>query len=82
MPHPERERVSAAPPSLLWSTRADGALIECLARLYVGGVYVEVRVEGTPTIGRTFATSVEAIAFSEHQRHLWDDAVSAAEAKK
>jgi hypothetical protein len=62
-----------APPSLLWATRADGLVIECLARLYAGGVYVEIRVDGAPTIGRTFVTSDEAISFSEHQCQLWDD---------
>ena len=70
-------RASAAPPSLLWSTRADGVLIDCLARLYVGGIYVEIRVDGRPSIGRTFVTNDEAIGFSEHQRQLWDDPASA-----
>jgi hypothetical protein len=62
-----------APPSLLWATRADGLVIECLARLYAGGIYVEIRVDGAPTIGRTFVTSDEAIRFSEHQQQLWGD---------
>jgi hypothetical protein len=58
---------------LLWRTRADGVLIECLARLYVGGIYVEIRVDGAPTIGRTFVASDEAICFSDHQLRLWRD---------
>ena len=62
---------------MLWSRRADGLLIECVARLYVGGVYVEIRVDGTPTIGRTFVTSDQASCFSEHQRRVWDDPASA-----
>jgi hypothetical protein len=66
-----------APPSLLWATRADGLRIECLARLYVGGIYVEIRVDGAPTMGRTFVTNDEAIGFSEHQRKLWGDPPSA-----
>jgi hypothetical protein len=68
-----RQRVSSAPPSMLWATRADGVLVECVARLFVGGVYVEIRVDGAPTIGRTFTTSDEATRFSEHQRKLWGE---------
>jgi hypothetical protein len=68
-----------APPSLLWATRADGLRIECLARLYVGGIYVEIRVDGAPTIGRTFVTNDDAISFSEHQRELWGDPASASD---
>jgi len=68
-----RQRVSSAPPSVLWRTRADGVLIECLARLYVGGIYVEIRVDGAPTIGRTFVATDEAICFSDHQLRLWRD---------
>ena len=62
-----------APPSLMWATRADGRLIECLARLFVSGIYVEVRIEGAPMLGRTFPTSGDAIAFSEQQRQLWEE---------
>jgi len=58
---------------VLWTTYADGLLIECNARLFQGGIYVEVRLDGAPTIGRTFTTSDEAIAFSEHQRQLWGE---------
>lgn len=60
-----------APPSFLWATLTDGLLIECLARLFVSGIYVEVRIEGAPIVGRTFASSDEAIAFSEQQRQVW-----------
>jgi len=66
-----------APPSLMWATRADGVRIECLARLYAGGIYVEIRVDGAPTLGRTFVTSDEAVSFSEHQRQLWADRTGA-----
>jgi hypothetical protein len=71
-----------APPSLLWATRADGLRIECLGRLYVGGIYVEVRVDGAPMIGRTFLTNDEAICFSEHQQQLWGDPSSASDGFK
>jgi hypothetical protein len=63
--------VEPAPASFLWATRTDGLLIECLARLFVSGIYVEVRIEGAPMVGRTFTTSDDAIAFSEQQRHVW-----------
>ena len=69
--------VEPAPPSFLWATRSDGLLIECLARLFVSGIYVEVRIEGCPTVGRTFTTSDDAIAFSEQQRQLWAESHNA-----
>jgi hypothetical protein len=68
---PLREFVKPAPPSFLWGTRTDGVLIECFARLFVSGIYVEVRMNGVPTIGRTFTTSDDAIAFAKEQRQLW-----------
>ena len=71
-----------APPSLLWAMRADGLRIECLARLYVGGIYVEIRVDGAPTIGRTFVTNDEATRFSEHQYELWSDPSTASDRLK
>lgn len=69
----------SAPPSLLWTAFVDGLLVECNARLFEGGIYVEVRFDGAPTIGRTFTTSDEATAFSEHQRHLWREPSTAAD---
>jgi hypothetical protein len=65
--------VEPAPPSFLWATRTDEVQIECFARLFVSGIYVEVRIEGVPSVGRTFTTSDDAIAFSEQQRYLWVD---------
>ena len=82
MAHADGPSESSAPPSLLWATRADGLLIECLARLFVGGIYVEIRVDGAPTIGRTFVASDEAICFSEHQQQLWSDPSSASDGLK
>ena len=73
MPRQRHLRVSSAPPSLLWTTYADGVLIASYARLFEGGIYVEIRLDGAPTIGRTFTTSDEATAFSEHQRQLWGE---------
>jgi len=82
MPRVRRPACVMAPPSLLWATRADDLRIECLARLYAGGIYVEIRVDGAPTIGRTFVTSDEAVCFSEHQRELWGDLSGASDRLK
>jgi hypothetical protein len=68
---PRPEVTQPSPPSLLWTARSDGVAIDCLARLFTSGIYVEVRVDGVPMLGRTFTTSDEAIAFSEQQHCLW-----------
>jgi hypothetical protein len=73
----QRALVKPAPPSSLWATRTDGLLIECVARLFVSGIYVEVRIDGVPTVGRTFTASESAIAFSDEQRRLWAEPSSA-----
>ena len=43
-------------------------------RLLVSGIDVEILIDKTPHIGRTFASSEEALAFSAEQQRKWTEA--------
>lgn len=74
MPQQRRTQLTQmAPPSLLWTTWTDGALVECCARLFESGIYVEVRIGGTPIVGRTFTAADDAAAFSKQQWRVWEE---------
>jgi hypothetical protein len=59
------------PPTTLWCTRNKGRWVECVVRPLPTGVDVEVVVDPTPLVGRTFATSDEALEFAAAQRQKW-----------
>jgi hypothetical protein len=63
--------VEQHPPSTLWTARNKGRNVECLVRLLPSGIDVEILIDSTPHIGRTFASSEEALEFSAQQQRKW-----------
>ena len=61
------------PPSTLWTARNKGRRIECIVRLLVSGIDIEILIDNTPHIGRTFESSEEALAFSAEQQRKWSE---------
>jgi len=67
--------VDPHPPSTLWTTRNKGREITCIVRLLVSGIDVEILIDNAPHIGRTFASSEEALKFSAEQQRKWSEGI-------
>jgi hypothetical protein len=65
--------VEPHPPSTLWTAKHQGRQIECIVRLLPSGIDVEILIDDTPHIGRTFASSEEALDFSAQQQRKWSE---------
>jgi hypothetical protein len=65
--------VEPHPPSTLWTARNSGRQIDCIVRLLESGIDIEILIDNTLHIGRTFASSEEALAFSAEQQRKWSE---------
>jgi hypothetical protein len=58
---------------VLWTLQdPNGHQVECVIRLAMGGVQVELISDGSPLISWAFRNAAEALAWAEEERARWD----------